>query len=92
MSRQVSSILEPLADAVDNLDLPVDPTVLIEAFAVADRLNAKLLAAVGEHDTTEVWRNDGATSMPRGCATTPASPDAKPPAAPGPPAGCVSSP
>jgi Domain of unknown function (DUF222) len=63
MSRQVSSILEPLADAVDNLDLPVDPTVLIEAFAVADRLNAKLLAAVGEHDTTEVWRNDGATSM-----------------------------
>ena len=28
-----------------------------------DRLNAKLLAAVGEHDAAEVWRNDGATSM-----------------------------
>jgi hypothetical protein len=28
-----------------------------------DRLNAKLLAAVGEHDAAELWRNDGATSM-----------------------------
>jgi hypothetical protein len=71
MPGQVSSILEPLAHAVDNLDLPIDPTVLIEAFALADRLNAKLLAAVGGHDDAEVWRNDdaevwrndGATSM-----------------------------
>ncbi len=63
MSRQVSSILEPLAGAIDDLDLPVDPTVLTEAFALADRLNAKLLAAIGGHDAAEVWRNDGATSM-----------------------------
>jgi hypothetical protein len=63
MSEQVSSILEPLADAIDALDLPTDRTVLAEAFALADRLNAKLLAAVGEHDAAEQWRNDGATSM-----------------------------
>jgi hypothetical protein len=37
--------------------------VLTEAFALADLLNAKLVAAVGEHDAAEVWRNDGATSM-----------------------------
>jgi hypothetical protein len=61
MSEQVSSILEPLADAIDALDLPTDGTVLAEAFALADRLNAKLLAAVGEHDAAEQWRNDGAT-------------------------------
>jgi hypothetical protein len=37
--------------------------VLTEAFALVDRLNAKLLVAVGEHDAAELWRNDGATSM-----------------------------
>jgi hypothetical protein len=34
-----------------------------EAFALVDRLNAKLLTLVGEHDAAELWRNDGATSM-----------------------------
>ena len=63
MSGQVSSILEPLAYAIDDLDLPVDSGVLTEAFALVDRLNGKLLAAVGEHDAAELWRNDGATSM-----------------------------
>jgi hypothetical protein len=63
MPRQVSSILEPLANAIDDLDLSTDGVVLTEAFVLADRLNAKLLAAVGEHDAAEVWRNDGATSM-----------------------------
>ena len=62
MSGQVST-LEGLAAAIDHLDLPVDSAVLTEAFALADRLNAKLLAAVGEHDAAELWRNDGATSM-----------------------------
>jgi hypothetical protein len=63
MSGQVSSILDELAAAIDNLDLPVDSAVLTDAFALADRLNAKLLVAVGEHDAAELWRNDGATSM-----------------------------
>jgi Domain of unknown function (DUF222) len=63
VSRQVNSALQPLADAIDNLDLPIDSVVLTEAFALVDRLNAKLLAAVAEHDATELWRNDGATSM-----------------------------
>ena len=63
MSEQVSAILEPLTNAIDGLDLPLDRVVLTEAFALLDRLNAKLLAAVGEHDAAEVWRNDGATSM-----------------------------
>ncbi|MGH2473840.1 MAG: hypothetical protein ACRDIL_01135 [Candidatus Limnocylindrales bacterium] len=68
MSGQVSTILEPLADAIDALDLPIDGTVLTEASALADRLNAKLLAAVGEHDAAEQWRND---------ATSPAGPSTK---------------
>jgi Domain of unknown function (DUF222) len=63
MSGHVSSILEPLAAAIDVLDLPVDGAVLTEAFALIDRLNAKLLAAVAEHGAADVWRNDGATSM-----------------------------
>jgi hypothetical protein len=63
MSGQVSSILEELAQAIDHLELAVDGAVLTEAFTLADRLNAKLLAAVGEHDAAELWRNDGATSM-----------------------------
>ena len=63
MSGQVSSVLERLAGAIDELDLPVDGGILTEAFALADRLNAKLLAAVGEHDRAELWRNDGSTSM-----------------------------
>jgi hypothetical protein len=62
-SRQVSFILEGLAHAIDDLELPVDSGVLTEAFALMDRLNAKLLAAVGEHDGAELWCNDGATSM-----------------------------
>jgi Domain of unknown function (DUF222)/HNH endonuclease len=63
MSGQVNSTLEELTHAIDGLDLPVDSAVLAEAFALADRLNAKLLTAVGEHDAAELWRNDGATSM-----------------------------
>jgi Domain of unknown function (DUF222) len=63
MSGQVSTTLERLAHAIDGLDLPVDNAVLTEAFTLADRLNAKLLAAVGEHDTAELWRHDGSTSM-----------------------------
>jgi hypothetical protein len=63
MSGQVNSILKPLADAIDNLNLPIDSAVLNEAFTLADRLNAKLVAAVGEHEVADMWRNDGATSM-----------------------------
>jgi hypothetical protein len=63
MSGQVSTTLEGLAHAIDRLDLPIDGAVLTEAFALADRLNAELLAAVGEHDAAELWRHDGATSM-----------------------------
>ena len=52
-------MLEPLAAAIDGLDLPVDG----EAFGLADQLNAKLTEAAGTHDRAEVWRDDGATSM-----------------------------
>src|SRR4029453_1720426 len=63
MSGQVSRTLEGLAQAIDDLDLPTDSGVLSEAFALVDRLNAKLLVAGGEHDAVELWRNDGSTSM-----------------------------
>ncbi len=55
MSGQVSNILQPLADAIDDLDLPIDNVVLREAFALADRLDAKRVAAVGDHDAAETW-------------------------------------
>jgi hypothetical protein len=60
MSGQVSCILEPLADVIDRLDMPVDSAVLAEAFALVDRLDAKLLAVVGEHDAPSC----GATTAP----------------------------
>jgi hypothetical protein len=63
MSEQVSGILDGLTIAIEDLELPVDSGILTEAFALADRLNGKLLAAVGEHDAAELWRSDGATSM-----------------------------
>jgi hypothetical protein len=63
VSGQVSSVIQRLARVIDELELPVDGGVLTEAFALIDRLNAKLLAAVGEHDAAELWREDGATSM-----------------------------
>ncbi len=63
MSGHVSGVLEQLAQAIDGLDLPMDGAVLAEALALADRLNAKLTSAVGEHDVADMWRNDGATSM-----------------------------
>jgi Domain of unknown function (DUF222) len=63
VTKQVSCILEPLAEAINHLDLPADGAMLTRAFALADRLNARLVAAVGEHDAADQWRNDGATSM-----------------------------
>jgi hypothetical protein len=92
MSGQVSGVLDPLADAIDNLDLPVDGRTLTDAFALADRLNAKLLAAVGDHDVAEVWRNDGATSMTAWLRHHTRAPHATPQCAPRPPGGCGSSP
>ena len=58
-----SAASSKVSRAVDDLDLPVDCGVLTEAFALVDQLNAKLPAAVGEHDAVELWRNEGATSM-----------------------------
>jgi hypothetical protein len=63
MSEQVSGFLKPLAEAIDELDLPVEGSVLVEVFALADRLNAKVLGSVADHDEAEMWRSDGATSM-----------------------------
>jgi hypothetical protein len=40
MSGQVS-ILESLAEAIDDLDLPVDSSVLVEAFALTVRFLSK---------------------------------------------------
>jgi hypothetical protein len=60
MSGQVSNTFDELADAIERLDLPVDSGVLAEAFALADRLNAKLLAAGG--NTTPP--SCGATTAP----------------------------
>ena len=52
-----------LAEAIDDYTIPLDGDALAEAFALADRLQAKLVDAVAGFDTAQLWDIDGATSM-----------------------------
>ena len=55
---------EGLAQAIDRYPIiPVDGDALAEAFALADRLHAKLAEAVAAFDRAELWDVDSATSM-----------------------------
>ena len=56
-------MLEQLADAIDEVEIPLDRAALIEAFRLRDRLDAKLSDAVGAFDAEQLWELDGATSM-----------------------------
>ena len=55
--------LAALRAAVSELELPVDGSVLLEALALRDRLDAKIAAVAGEVDHHGLWDLDGATSM-----------------------------
>ena len=52
-----------LREAVEELEVPLDGDALREALELADRLNAKLSAAVAAFDAESAWELDGATSM-----------------------------
>jgi hypothetical protein len=56
-------MFDGLAAAVDALEVPLDRDALVELYGLRDRLDAKLLVAVGEFDRAELWDLDGDTSM-----------------------------
>lgn len=56
-------VLEALAEAIEEVELPVDEAVLTAAFALSDRLAAKISGAVAEFDAAGLWDADGSTSM-----------------------------
>ena len=52
-----------LGSAISGLEIPVDSKALRTAIALADRLTAKVTAAVGEFDAAGLWDVDCAPSM-----------------------------
>lgn len=56
-------MFEALGKAIEELRIPVDSAALVEAFAWRDRLESRLLVAVGEFDAAGCWDVDGDTSM-----------------------------
>jgi hypothetical protein len=56
-------MLAALAEAIEELDIPVDGVELVRALALRDRLDARITAAVGVFDSLQLWDIDGATSM-----------------------------
>ena len=52
-----------LAQAVEELEVPVDPSALTEVWALVDRLTAKATLAAATFDEHELWDVDGDTSM-----------------------------
>ncbi len=55
-------VLEALAEAVEELDIPAGGDALAEAFALFDRLEAKLSQAVGAFDAGDGYLADGAVT------------------------------
>jgi Domain of unknown function (DUF222) len=56
-------MFEGLAEAIEELTIPVDGDALAQVFALRDRLDAKLAAAVADFDRHELWDCEGATSV-----------------------------
>ena len=56
-------VFEHLAQAVENLSVPVDSRALAELLALRDRFEAIVSQAVGAFDDAERWDADAATSM-----------------------------
>lgn len=55
-------VLEALAEAVEELDIPPGGDALMEAFALLDRLEAKVCEAVGAFDAGDGHLGDGAVT------------------------------
>jgi hypothetical protein len=56
-------VFEALVEAIDELEVPAHGPALAEGYALADRLAAKLSAALGEFDAGEGWDAEGVTSL-----------------------------
>ncbi len=56
-------VLENLATAIDELRVPLDSAALVQVLAVRDRLEARIVSAVGDYDEARLWDADAATSM-----------------------------
>lgn len=54
-------MFDALRDAVDGLQIPVDGDAISELYAIRDRLDAKLNAAVGEFDRAGLYDLEGRT-------------------------------
>ena len=51
----MSAVLEDLAVAIEDLDVPADRESLVEAIALRDRLDARIAVAVGEFEASPTW-------------------------------------
>ena len=56
-------MFDALREEVERLDIPVDGDAIGELFAIRDRLDAKLSAAVGEFDRAGLYDLEGRTTM-----------------------------
>ena len=56
-------MFEDLEAAIEELEVPLDGAAVIEVLELADRLSAKVSAALGEFDDAGLWELDAATSM-----------------------------
>ncbi|HEX9968695.1 MAG TPA: DUF222 domain-containing protein, partial [Acidimicrobiales bacterium] len=55
-------MFEALVSAVEEVEIPADGDAIVAAFALLDRLTAKVSAAVAEWDAGKSWELDAATS------------------------------
>lgn len=56
-------MFDSLADAIQQLEVPVDERAMRTVVALRDRLDAKVTAAIGEFDQAGLWDLTGAASM-----------------------------
>jgi hypothetical protein len=56
-------MFEKLAEAIEELDIPVDGKALVQVLALRDQFNARIVEAVGEFDEYHMWNIDGSVSM-----------------------------
>jgi hypothetical protein len=77
-------MLEGLAQAIDELELPVDGAALIEAIALRDRLGARISAAVDAFNVAQLCSATGITTSSTGPAGTPNSSPTPPSKSPDP--------
>ncbi len=52
-----------LADAIEDLEVPIDSDALVEAHRLMDRLAAKVADSVARFDTAGLWELEGALSL-----------------------------